>query len=87
MQRPPPPQYPRPELSPTDPAPPPNGAVQQFSVPYIDPRVNDPRAVSYKKALEERKRFERPVGEVPVPPIPRLDQTFETGRPMTMSKS
>ena len=89
MQRqyPPSPQRPRPELGPNDPVPAPTGAVKRLATPYIDPRVTDQRALSYKKALEDRKKLERPVGEVPVPPIPRLDQAFDSPRPMTMSEA
>jgi hypothetical protein len=76
----------RPELDPNAPVPPPTGEVQKFRQPYIDPRVTDPRALEYKRQLEARK-LNTPVGEVPLPPIPRLDQQFDPSRPMTMAEA
>jgi len=76
----------RPELDPNDPAPQPTGAVQKMSQPYIDPRVTDPRALAYKRQLESRKQNTQ-IGEVPLPPIPRLDQQFDSSKPMTMAEA
>jgi hypothetical protein len=76
----------RPELDPHAPIPPPTGEVKQLPHPYIDPKVTDPRALAYKRQLEARKA-NTPIGEVPLPPIPRLDQKFDANQPMTMAEA
>ena len=76
----------RPELDPSAPIPPPTGEVKQLPKTFIDPRVTDPRALAYKRQLEARKA-NVPVGEVPLPPIPRLDQEFDRTKPMTMAEA
>jgi len=76
----------RPELDPNAPLPTPTGETKEIKPPYIDPRVTDPRALQYKAALEARKH-NTPVGEVPMPPIPRLDEQADLSRPMTMAEA
>ena len=76
----------RPEFDPNAPAPITPGTVQTFSAPYIDPRVMDPRVSGYQKKLAA-SQHNMPLGEIPLPPIPRLDQQFDPSRPMTMAEA
>jgi hypothetical protein len=66
----------------------PRQAVQlPVSGPRIDPRVQDPRAIAYAKAAQQRKlgepaKYTEQVNGGPTPPIPRLDGDPHSGYTM-----
>lgn len=59
---------------------------RESTMPFIDPRTSDPKALAYRKGIEARK-YTPPVGGGPLPPIPHLAQAPpDDGPPMTMAE-
>lgn len=56
-------------------------------LPFVDPRVTDPRALAYQRDLEQRGRqqlpkYNEPTAGGPTPPIPMLDSQHVEGQTM-----